>query len=89
MSDVVGLEEIVNRIGRLEEEVDELRQDKKEIQATLHNIDKTLIRLNLAIEGLLEREGGRKDFLNKVYMFIIGSFIAALITFISRGGLDI
>jgi len=84
----MSLEDIESRIDRLEVEVMELHKDKKEIQNTLHNIDKSLVKLNMVIEGLTQKEKTRSDAINKVYMFVIGSLVAAVMAFILNGGLS-
>ncbi len=84
----MSLEDIESRIDRLEAEVLELHKDKKEIQNTLHNIDKSLVKLNMVIEGLTQKEKTRSDAINKVYMFVIGSLVAAVMAFILNGGLS-
>jgi uncharacterized protein (UPF0335 family) len=84
----MSLEDIESRIDRLEAEVLELHKDKKEIQNTLHNIDKSLVKLNMVIEGLTQKEKTRSDAINKVYMFVIGSLVAAVMAFIFNGGLS-
>ena len=84
----MSLEDIESRIDRLEAEVLELHKDKKEIQNTLHNIDKSLVKHNMVIEGLTQKEKTRSDAINKVYMFVIGSLVAAVMAFIFNGGLS-
>ena len=85
---MMSIEDIESRIDRLEGEVLELHKDKKEIQNTLHNIDKSLVKLNLVIEGLTQKEKTRSDAINKVYMFVIGSLVAAVMAFVLNGGLS-
>ena len=85
---MMSIEDIESRIDRLEGEVMELHKDKKEIQNTLHNIDKSLVKLNMVIEGLTQKEKTRSDTINKIYMFVIGSLVAAVMAFVLNGGLS-
>lgn len=58
-----------------------------EMRETLKNIERALDRLTLVMEGVTERERGRKDLGQKIYLFFVGSIIAAFMAFVYDGGL--
>jgi len=58
-----------------------------EMRETLKNIERALDRLTLILEGVTQREQGRKDIAQKIYLFFVGSIIAAFMAFVYDGGL--
>ena len=74
-------------IGRLEKLEQAHSLHVKEMQETLKNIERALDRLTLVLEGVTDREQSRKDLGQKVYLFFVGSIIAAFMTFVYDGGL--
>ena len=75
---------LIERLEKLEEahnlHVTEMRE-------TLKNIERALDRLTLILEGVTQREQGRKDLGQKIYLFFVGSIIAAFMAFVYDGGL--
>ena len=75
---------LIERLDKLEEAHN---LHVKEMQETLKNIERALDRLTLVLEGVTDREKGRKDLGQKIYLFFVGSIIAALMAFVYDGGL--
>jgi len=75
---------LIDRLEKLEKEhslhVTEMRE-------TLKNIERTLDRLTLVLDGVTQREQSRRDFGQKIYLFFVGSIVAAIMAFVYDGGL--
>jgi len=75
---------LINRLEKLEKEhslhVTEMRE-------TLKNVERALDRLTIVLEGVTQREQSRKDLGQKIYLFFVGSIVAALMAFVYDGGL--
>ena len=82
--DMQSQSHLVERLKKLEEahglHVSEMRE-------TLKNIERALDRLTLIMDGVTEREQSRKDLGQKIYLFFIGSIVAAFMAFVYDGGL--
>lgn len=79
--------ELARRIEKLENHVDTLRVADDRIDKTLSELNTTIALLNQTVENIQKREDERKTFQNRTYMFIVGSFVAAFVTWIIKGGL--
>lgn len=75
---------LIERLDKLEEAHN---LHVKEMQQTLKNIERALDRLTLVLEGVTQREQSRKDLGQKIYLFFVGSIIAAFMAFVYDGGL--
>lgn len=82
-----SLASLRSRIAVLEKDVKEIDSNQKSIQETLHRIDKALEKLDIVLEGVIVREQRKQDLTNRIYMFGVGAIVAAVMTFILRGGL--
>ena len=58
-----------------------------EMRETLKNIERAVDRLTLVMEGVTQREQSRKDLGQKIYLFFVGSIVAAFMAFVYDGGL--
>jgi hypothetical protein len=74
-------------IGRLEKLEEAHALHVNEMRETLKNIERALDRLTLIMDGVTEREQSRKDLGQKIYLFFIGSIVAAFMAFVYDGGL--
>lgn len=82
-----ALASLESRLAVLEKEVNEIDSNQKSIQETLHRIDKALEKLDMVLEGVIVREQRKQDLTNRIYMFGVGAIVAAVMTFVLRGGL--
>lgn len=80
-------DEISRRIEKLEEHVDNLRGADVHMEKTLSELNTTIALLNQTVENMLKREDERKAMQNKTIMFVVGSFIAAAVAWLIKGGL--
>lgn len=71
----------------MEEHVDTLRGADVHMEKTLNELNTTLALLNQTVENILKREDERKSMQNKTVMFVVGSFIAAAMAWLIKGGL--
>jgi len=76
---------LIERLEKLEEAHN---LHVKEMQETLKNIERALDRLTLVLEGVTQREQSRKDLGQKIYLFFVGSIVAAIMKFVYDGGLN-
>ncbi len=84
---MASLESISGRVDRLEADYFKLSGDLKSILKTQREIDKNIDRMAIALEGVKRREDGRREMIQRINMFVIGSVVAAVMAFVLSGGL--
>lgn len=71
----------------LERRISKLEGTDDSIRDTLSEISTTLALLNQTVQAILERENQRKTLVNRIWLFVAGGLISAVMAWIFRGGL--
>jgi len=83
---VVKLE---NSYTNLVEISKDLKKEQAELYELSHQLKTQLALLTQTIEELNKREASRRSVGERVTMFIVGGFIAAVVSWVVRGGLEL
>jgi len=67
----------------------DLKKDQAELYDISHQLKTQLALLTQTIEQLNKREASRRSVGERVTMFIVGGFIAAVVSWVVRGGLEL
>lgn len=80
-------DDLIRRLDRVESAIETLRTTDDRMNKTLSDLNVTMALMNQTQENIVKREEERRALQAKITMFIVGSFIAAAVTWIVRGGL--
>ncbi len=84
-----SIDDLAARVTRLEHDVTAVHTDFKSLNDTLHKLDKNLEKLESVMQGLIEVNTRKQDVTQRIYMFVVGAIVAAVMTFILKGGLTL
>ena len=76
----MSADDVVRRLCKLE-------QSQETLEDSLYKLNTTIALLNQTVETMSKREEKRQQFQDRTVLFFLGSLIAAVSTWVFRGGL--
>jgi len=73
---------------QLERRVEKLEMEQDQLGRSINQLNTTLALLNQTVETMALNEQKKKELLDKGFLFVVGGFIAAFLTWVFRGGLS-
>ena len=70
-----------------ERRISNLEKSQESLEDSLNQLNTTIALLNQTVEAMSKREEKRQQFQDRIYLFVAGSSIAAILTWVFRGGL--
>lgn len=67
--------------------LDKLEESHQTLEGSLNKLNTTIALLNQTVESISKREEKRQQFQDRTILFVVGSFIAAVLAWVYRGGL--
>ena len=67
--------------------LDKLEESHQTLEGSLNKLNTTIALLNQTVESMSKREEKRQQFQDRTILFVVGSFIAAVLAWVHRGGL--